>query len=112
MLCSRTYFDMFGLAALEPSMRVAAKEYLRASVALDTHFFGRSDLDICQEKQALLARFASPGASSGGEGSSGDEGASDGTASSGSANPNLTLANPNANLNANPWYGPADWWTT
>ena len=77
MLCSRTNFDMFGLASLEPSMRAEAKQYLQASCKLDATFFGRSDLEICQSKRALLAQAASSGDESGRE-SDGEDGSSEG----------------------------------
>ena len=76
MLSSRTNFDMFGLAALDPSMRGAARQYLQASCNLDARFFGRSDLDICQSKRALLAQVASSDEESGLESSSCEGGGS------------------------------------
>ena len=78
MLSSRTNFDMFGLAALEPSMRAEARQFLRNSCRLDACFFGRSDLDICQSKRALLAQVASSGEESGLESESGEAGSSGG----------------------------------
>ena len=76
MLSSRTYFDMFGLAALEPSMRAEAKQFLQASCRLDACFFGRSDLSVCQSKRGLMAQVASSGDDSGLESGSGEEGSS------------------------------------
>ena len=81
MLASRTNFDMFGLAALDPSMRAEARQFLRASCSLDACFFGRSDLAVCEAKVALLGAIASSEGSDGHESlesSDGEAGSTDG----------------------------------